>query len=361
MKTIDPYGLELVEDYNKLIENFGLEKFTKTILSEIPNPNKLMRRMVVFASQDLGPIINAIRKKDDFYILTGIMPSAEKIHLGTRMVIENVKYFQEQGGKTFVLIADLESLATRKIPLEEAKERALSFHIPAYIALGLDPKKTTFYFQSKNETVKNMAFDFSNRITLNEFRAIYGNADPSRMLSALLQAGDILFPQLDKIMPGIVPVGPDQAPHLRLTRDIARRFKSNNFVFPSSIYHKLTPALDGKFKMSKSNPGACINIPEEPNELARKIKNALTGGRASIEEQKKIGGQPEKCMIFELYKQHLIEDDKELQRIYDGCKSGKLLCGEDKKNACELIIKFMKELNQKMEKAKKVKVRFIEN
>ena len=80
---------------------------------------------------------------------------------------------------------------------------------------------------------------------------------------------------------------------------------------------------------------------------------AKTGGRDTEAEQKKLGGEPEKCMIFELYKQHLIEDDKKLQRIYDRCKAGKLMCGEDKKRACKLMTQFMNKFVKKVKKAKK--------
>ena len=137
---------------------------------------------------------------------------------------------------------------------KKALKRALEFQIPAYIALGLDPKKTVFYFQSENRDVVQMAYEFAKKITLNEFKAIYGNADPGRIMSAVTQAGDILYPQLEERMPGIIPVGADQDPHIRLTRDIVRRSKDKKFFLPSSIYHKYTPSLDGSMKMSKSKP-----------------------------------------------------------------------------------------------------------
>lgn len=79
---------------------------------------------------------------------------------------------------------------------------------------------------------------------------------------------------------------------------------------------------------------------------------AKTGGRDTVEEQKEKGGTPEKCMIFELYKQHLIEDDKELQKIYDDCKAGKLTCGDDKKHCCDLMEKFMKDFEKGIETAR---------
>ena len=94
-------------------------------------------------------------------------------------------------------------------------------------------------------------------------------------------------------------------------------------------------------------------MPEDPKQACKKIMGAKTGGRKTVEEQRKIGGEPEKCIIFELYKQHLIEDDKELQKIYDNCKAGKLLCAEDKQNCCKLMTEFMKNLTNNIEKARK--------
>ena len=351
VKIIDPWGSELVEDYEKIVKNFGLEIFDSKLF---PKPNRLMRRGVVFAGRDLKQIANAIKNKKRFYVLSGIMPSAEKVHFGNKMVVENIKYFQEHGADTYILVADLESAATRGISLEEARKRALEFHIPAYIALGLDPKKTTFYFQSENLKVTNLAYEFSKKVTLNEFKAVYGGADPSKIMASMTQAGDMTFPQLDETMPGIIPVGIDQDPHIRLTRDIIKRTREKYKFFPlSSMYHKFTPSLDGSLKMSKSKPQGAIDLPEDINSACKKLKRAVTGGRDTVEEQKKKGGVPEKCMIFELYKQHLIEDDKELQKIYDDCKSGKLTCGEDKAHACELMKKFMINLEKGIEKARK--------
>jgi len=356
-KIIDPYGSELVEDYVKIIKDFGLDSFNA---DNYPKPNRLMRRGVVFAERDMGNVIKAMKEKKPFYVLSGVMPTAKKVHFGTKMVIEDIKYFQEHGAKTFCLVADLEASAARGISLEEARKNALDFQIPAYIALGLDPKKTLFYFQSENKEVIKLAYEASNRITLNEFRAVYGQADPSRIVSALTQIGDILYPQLKEPMPGVIPVGVDQDPHIRLTRDAARRMKHHKFFLPAGLYHKFTPSLDGSLKMSKSKPESCIDLPDDPKKAAKKIMKAKTGGRDTIEEQKKLGGEPEKCIIFELYKQHLIEDDKELEKIYDSCKEGKLTCGEDKKHCVELMIKFMENLEKEMEKAKKIKLNFVD-
>jgi tryptophanyl-tRNA synthetase len=351
MKIIDPWGSELPEDYTKIMKDFGLESFEA---KDFPKPNKAMRRGVVFSGRDLKIIAKTIKDKKPFYVLSGIMPTAERIHFGNKIVVENIRYFQEQGAKAYILVADLESAAARGVTLQEAQKRAKEFHIPSYIALGLDPKKTVFYFQSQNKDVIHLAYEFSKKITLAEFQAIYGSADPGRIMSAVTQVGDILYPQLEEVRPGIIPVGIDQDPHIRLTRDIAKRSRQKyKFFLPSGLYHKYTPSLDGDLKMSKSKPESCMDLPEDAESVTRKLKKAKTGGRDTEEEQKRKGGEPEKCVIFEMYKQHLIEDDKELDKIYKDCKAGKLTCGEDKKKCIKLMTKFMKELEQKTDKARK--------
>ncbi len=355
---IDPWGSSLIEDYEKLIKDFGLDSFDA---SKLPKPNRLMRRNVNFASQDIDIISDCIKNKKPYYALTGIMPTADKIHFGNKMVVENMKYFQEHGAKTFILVADLEAAATRGITIEEARKRALEFHIPAYIALGLDPKKTTFYFQSKNFDVIKIAYEAARKITANEFRAVYGHVEPSRIMSAVTQIGDMIFPQLKERMPGIIPVGLDQAPHLRLCRDFIRRSKDKKYFLISSIYNKFTPSLDGDFKMSNSKPESAIELPESDEIIKRRMMRAVTGGRKTLEEHRKLGGEPEKCMIFELLKQHLVEDDKKLDKIYKEYKSGKLTSMEIKQIGIEHMLKFMHDFEKKLVKARKLKFKFYEN
>jgi len=357
-KIIDPYGSELVKDYEKLIKDFGLEVFNSR---SFPKPNRIMRRGVVFAGRDLKIITRCIKEKKPFYALSGIMPTNKELHLGNKLVVENLKYFQEHGAKTYILVADLEAQAARGVPLEEGRKRAMDFHIPAYIALGLDPKKTVFYFQSDNKEVVQFAYEAAKKITLNEFKAIYGAADPGRIMSAVTQVGDVLYPQFKERMPGIIPVGIDQDPHIRLSRDVVNRMKNKRFFFPSSLYHKYTPSLDGSVKMSKSKPESCITIPEDEKSVRRKIMKAVSGGRPTLEEHRRLGAEVEKCMVFELLKQHLVEDDKELNKIYKEYKSGRMSAGEIKEIASEKMVAIMKDFNKKLEKAKKQidKVKFV--
>jgi tryptophanyl-tRNA synthetase len=347
---IDPWGSVLISDYAKLMDEFGIEEFD---LKLFPEPNRMMRRGIVYGGRDLKIIAQCIKEKKPFYVLSGIMPSGDKVHFGNKQVIENIKYFQDHGGEAYVLVADLEAASTRGVSLEEARKRALDFHIPAYIALGLDPKKTKFYFQSENKDVTNLAVLFSKKVTANEFKAIYGSLEPGRIMAAFTQCGDMLFPQMKKRMPGIIPIGSDQDPHIRLCRDIISRSKDIKFMPLASIYHKFTPALNGELKMSKSHPESCIELPEDIKSVHKKINKALTGGRDTLEEHRKKGAIIERDMVFELLKFHLIEDDKELEFIYDEYKSGKMTSGELKELACRKMSEFMNDFTSKLEKARK--------
>ena len=119
------------------------------------------------------------------------------------------------------------------------------------------------------------------------------------------------------------------------------------------------PSLDGKIKMSKSSPMGNIELPEGLNVLKKKINRAVTGGRATLEEHRRLGAEVEKCMVFELLKQHLIGDDEELDIIYEEYKSGKLLSGELKQILIDKLNAFLKEHQKKREEAKKQLDQFI--
>ena len=149
--SIDPWGSSQSTDYSRIIEKFGLSSMDNV---SIDSPSRLHRRGVVFAHRDLDIVLEEKRKGNSFGVLTGLMPSG-KMHLGHSMVIDQVKWFQEQGGDVTIAVADLESTATRGISLSEGKKIAREEYVANYAALGLDPEKTTVYFQSERSIVQN--------------------------------------------------------------------------------------------------------------------------------------------------------------------------------------------------------------
>ncbi|MAK94933.1 MAG: tryptophan--tRNA ligase [Candidatus Thermoplasmatota archaeon] len=220
---IDPWSSEQSQDYARIIEQFGLGSVD---VSSLPNPGMLHRRGIVFAHRDLDVVLGCMKRSEPFGVLTGLMPSG-RMHLGHSMVIDQVKWFQEQGADITVTVADLEALATRDTSLETGRKTAIEEYIMNYAALGLDPENTNVYFQSSRPEVQRLAFTLGRRTNLSEFEAIYGfegDTNLAHVQAPLVQVGDIIHPQLEEfggLRPIVVPVGIDQDPHLRLTRGIA--------------------------------------------------------------------------------------------------------------------------------------------
>ncbi len=63
----------------------------------------------------------------------------------------------------------------------------------------------------------------------------------------------------------------------------------------------------------------------------------------TLKEQKKLGGDPDQCSVYELLLFHLIPDDEEVAEIYSECKNGNLICGACKTNAAVLMAAFLHE------------------
>lgn len=349
---LDPFGTTLIEDYEQLFKEFGIQPF-KSLLPQVPNPAAAMRRGVIFGHRDFERILKAMKEGEDFAVMSGIKPDGE-FHLGNLMTAHEIVYFQQQGASAFYGIADVEAYEDNNIPYEKSVKIAVG-NVADLLALGFDPKHGYIYRQSKEERVKDFAIAFGRGVTLATMKAIYGERHLGLYLSALIQAGDILLPQLEEFggpKPTVVPVGVDQDPHLRLTRDVASKFRRKyRFVPPSSTYHKLIKALDGSTKMSKRDPMTYFTLEEEPEAIADKISKAFTGGRPTAEEQRRLGANPDICPIYDLYLFHFFEKDEDATKLYnEECRGGTILCGECKSRLIKIVTDFVKDHQRKRRK-----------
>ena len=222
---IDPWASKGIKNYDDICEKFGLEKIDST---KLPNPTHLHRRGIIFAHRDLDSILNARKSGKPFGVLSGLMPSGQ-MHLGHKMVIDQAKWFQDLGGDVTIAVADLEAHATRGLSLEKCRKYAIEEYITNYAGMGLNPEKTSMYFQSERPIVQKMGFTLGTKTNLSEMEAIYGFSGKTSLAhvqSPLVQAGDIVHPQLDEyggLRPIVVPVGIDQDPHIRLTRGMVSK------------------------------------------------------------------------------------------------------------------------------------------
>ena len=220
---IDPWASQQSTDYARLRDEFGIQAFDPDVL---PEPSPLMERGVIFGERGFDRVARAIRMAEPWGVLTGLMPSGP-MHFGHKLVMDQVTYYQRMGADVTITIADVEAWATRGMSLEKARDIAVTNYVRNYLALGLDPSTAQIYFQSKRQAVKDLAWKVGRKVNWSTFESIYGfngTTNMSHAYAPLVQVGDILHVQLPQYggpRPIVVPVGVDQDPHVRLTRDLA--------------------------------------------------------------------------------------------------------------------------------------------
>lgn len=352
-EVFNPWEVKGDVDYKKLVKEFGIVPLKE--LPKVFTDDILFRRKFVFAARDIGKIMAQMKDKKSFCVMTGLMPTG-KFHIGHALVLRQALFYQKLGAKVYIAVADIESYNARNQSLEDSKKIAIEEYLANYVAMGLDLSKTEVYFQSdrsKNSTKSNAYYRlqniFARHSTFNEVNGVYGEISPGKLMAALLQASDMYHPQLKefegKPIPTVIPVGVDQDPHIRLARDIARRF-NNKFIPISSSYHFFLPGLKGG-KMSASDPNSFIAFTDTPNQVKNKInKYAFSGGQKTVEEHKRLGGNPDTDVSFR-YLRLFEEDDSKLSEIYEKYKSGEMLTGELKKYAIEKINSYLKPIQKK--------------
>lgn len=429
---IDPWGGVQVQDYARLRDEFGIAPFGPDEVTAFRTPHKLFTRGVVFGHRDFERVADAIAGHDPWSVMTGFMPSGD-LHLGHKMLMDQLAAHQQSGADLHLALADFEAMAARGFTLEKARRVALDQYVLNALALGIVPDNAQFYFQTRRPRVNTLAHRFAQKVNWSQLSALYGFAGETsiaHVLAPLVQAADILHVQGDDKgpRPVLVPVGVDQDPHIRLTRDIAQDWriysvqetkegdvgvfvktdakgaegdaetkalldlaeatlrvqgygdlKRNDaykalyvrsagradqrridlalaraeaprtgtaFLRPSATFHRFMTGLQGG-KMSSSKPETSVYLTEDPKSAEKKVRAGVTGGRATAEEQRRLGADPSKCPIYEMYLYHLAKDDAHLAEVHDTCKSGARLCGGCKGEAVTLLMGFLKEHKEK--------------
>ena len=151
--------------------------------------------------------------------------------------------------------------------------------------------------------------------------------------------------------PVLIPLGVDQDPHFRLTRDVAPKIGKPK---PALIHNIMIPSLFGAGgKMSASEDNSTIYTTDTPDIVKKKInKYAFSGGQPDIEQHKKLGGNPDIDVSFQYLRIFFEPDDNSLKKIYDDYKSGKMLTGEIKAILIEKINNFLVDHQEKRDKAR---------
>jgi tryptophanyl-tRNA synthetase len=228
-------------------------------------------------------------------LLSGMQPSASSLHLGNYLGALTQWVKMQDDFNAYYVIVDLHAIT---VPQDPKELRANTRRTAAqYIAAGIDPEKSALFVQSHVPAHAQLAwvlncitgFGEASRMTQYKDKTQKQGADSASVglfTYPILQAADILLYQPKK-----VPVGEDQRQHLELTRDLAMRFNSrfgDTFVIPEAEILKETAKIydlqEPTAKMSKSaaDPKGLVNLMDEPNQIAKKIKSAVTDTDGAI-------------------------------------------------------------------------------
>ena len=352
-----PYS---TEEYKPMLKEFGIDEMAP-LIPAIKKPHYLYSRGVVVGQRDFSVVLDAMNKKKPFAVVTGANPSG-RLHFGNKLFLDQALWFQEQGADVFIPVSNEETYVFKKAQtIEQATKNAMNTVIPNIIAMGFDPDKTHIFISTQTPKIYELAMTLSAKLTVSTINAIFGfnaSTPPGQVFYGVVQMAHILLPQIKEFggpKPVVVPIGIDQDPYMRLSRDVAERA---GMIKPSSTYHKFMHGLRGG-KMSGSKPESCVYMDDDEDAARAKIGRAKTGGAGTVELQRKNGGNPDVCNVFEYYNFHLAKDDAHAKRVWQECRSGKRVCGDCKAECVDLLREWLAAHKKRVEKAKNKMDKFV--
>ena len=268
-------------------------------------------------------------------VLSGMRPSG-KLHLGNHFgALKNWIDFQGDYD-CFFFVADWHALTTDYNDTSEI-QNLITEMAADWMAVGLDPRESTIFIQSKVPEHAELHLLFSMMTPLGWLERVPSYKEQQDQISdvelgtygflgyPLLQAADIVIYKANW-----VPVGVDQVAHIELAREIVRRF---NFISKTNVFPEPQPRLtevpklpgtDGR-KMSKSYNNS-IYLSDEGEPLRQKLMTMMTDPARKRRDDK---GNPDACPVYDLHK--IFSSDEELLWAAEGCKSAEIGCVDCKK------------------------------
>ncbi|KAH8117629.1 tryptophanyl-tRNA synthetase [Phellopilus nigrolimitatus] len=358
-------GQQSAIDYDMIVRNFGTKRVDDALLERFERltgrrPHPLLRRRTFFSHREFDKILDRYEQGKPFFLYTGRGPSTNSMHLGHMIPFVFTKWLQDAfdcplviqltDDEKFLFKHELKAEDTYKFAYQNARD---------IIAVGFKLEKT-FIFSDYDFVggpfYRNVS-KISRQITFNQIKGTFGFGDSDNIgkihFTAIQAAPSFSnsFPQIfgeTSNVPCLIPCAIDQDPYFRLTRDVAVKLK---YPKPTLLHAKFFPALQGpQTKMSASDPNSSIFMTDTSNQIKNKInKHGFSGGKETEEEHRKLGGDPDVDISYQ-YLSFFLDDDDELQKIYDDYKAGTLLTGQLKAKCIKLLQDFVKEFQERRSK-----------
>ena len=251
---VTPYEVSGEIDYSRLISDFGVSKLDEKTLERIKKHTKelhlFLRRGVYFAHRDLNWLLDEYEKGNKFFLYTGRAPSkGSKVHLGHLIPWMFCKWLQDKFNVDmwFQFPDEEKFLYKQDVSLEDT-EKATREDMLDVIALGFNPEKTHFLVDTKHAGIMyKEACKVAKKINFSMIKSTFGFNESNNVGSIFytaMQAVPAFLPSVlaKKNIPCLIPLGIDQDPHFRLSRDVMPKL---GFYKPSIIHNVFFPPLTG--------------------------------------------------------------------------------------------------------------------
>jgi len=236
-------------------------------------------------------------------ILTGDRPTGP-LHLGHYVGSLKNRVELQETTTQFVMIADAQALTDHAKTPEKVRENLLEVALD-YLAVGIDPEKTTICVQSLLPELFELTAYYLNLVTWNRLKhnpTVKAEINQKGFKEAV-PAGFMVYPvsqaaDITAFKANLVPVGEDQLPMIEQTNEIVRHFnqtyKKEVLVRAEALLPKMArlPGTDGSMKMSKTL-GNCIYLGDSPDVVKKKVMKMFTDpGHLRVEDPGKVEGNP---------------------------------------------------------------------
>ncbi|KAG7813918.1 hypothetical protein KL921_000192 [Ogataea angusta] len=352
-------------DYEKLIKQFGTKPITKETLERFEQvtgyePHHYLKKGLFFSERDFSRILDLYEHGEPFFLYTGRGPSSDSMHLGHMIPFTFTKWLQDVFDVPLIieLTDDEKFLFKQKLTIEDVKKFAKE-NAKDIISVGFKPENTFIFsdLEYMNSAFYETVVRVSRQITTSTAKAVFGFQDSDcigKLHFASVQIATAFpssFPDvlgLPPKTPCLIPCAIDQDPYFRVCRDVADKLK---FSKPSLVHSRFFPALQGPTtKMSASDENSAIFMTDTPKQIQKKVnKYAFSGGKVSIEEHRKYGGNPDVDVAYQ-YLSYFNEDEDLLAKVAEQYRSGELLSGEMKKLCIETLQNYVKGFQERRAK-----------
>ncbi len=289
-------------------------------------------------------------------VLSGDRPTGP-LHLGHYVGSLKRRLLLQEKYRSFIIIADMQALTDHMLDPSKIKSYLLEVALD-YLAVGIDPSKTTIFIQSLVPALPEITLYYLNLVTWGRLKNNptvkqeiiqkgYGEEVPVGFaIYPVSQVADITA-----FKASLIPVGEDQLPMLELTNWMVRRFNAVtgtqflvevNPLVPEEGIEARLPGTDGKRKMGKSLNNA-IYLSDTPDLISKKVRGMYTDpNHLRVEDRGEVIGNP----VFDYLK--IFDNDKEKVRsMEEHYKRGGLGDVVVKRRLEELLQEFIKPIREK--------------